>query len=182
MDRITITEGLAEIKTINARLVKRRENVMRYFARDARLVDPLAGADGGTVEFIKRERQAIGDLEKRVVTIRTAIQRVNLTATLTLHGQTRAVSDWLNWRRDVSAGAKKFLQDMANNVTKLRQETQRQGMRIVDAENAASAKPGEYIIGVNEKALADEMDQMEQLLGDLDGKLSLLNATTTIEV
>lgn len=70
MAKSTITEALAELKTINARLETRRQNVGQYLMRDARLKDPLE-TDGGSVEYVTRERQAIKDLEERIVQIRT---------------------------------------------------------------------------------------------------------------
>ena len=99
-----ITEALAEIKTIAARTIKKREAIMRYFSRDSRFRDPLE-ADGGSKEFVKRERQAIKDLEERLVKIRSAIQAINLRTSLAVNGTTRTVSEWLNWRREISNNA-----------------------------------------------------------------------------
>ncbi len=66
---MTITEALAEIKTIGKRLEKKKQAVLTNIGRDSRLKDPL----DDSVKFVKEERQAIEDLEKRIVTIRTAI-------------------------------------------------------------------------------------------------------------
>jgi hypothetical protein len=178
MSKMTITEGLAEIKTINARIAKKRESVMRYFARDGRLRDPLE-ADGGSIEFVKKERQAIRDLEERIVDIRCAIQAVNLKTKVAVGEQSRTVASWLNWRREVSEHAKQFLATMTATVSKVRQECLKQGWTVTDKETST---PGEVIVAVNEKQLAKETEAMEQTLGELDGKLSLLNATTTIDV
>lgn len=177
MAKLTITEALAEIKTINARIQKKREAVMRYFARDGRLRDPLE-SDGGSIEFVKRERQAISDLENRLVAIRCAIQSSNLATGVTVSEQTRKVAEWLNWRREVSEHAKNFLATMTNTLTRVRQEALKQGWQMVEKDTAAA---GEVVVAVNERQLAKESEAMEQLLGELDGKLSLLNATTLIE-
>ena len=179
MAKVTITEALADIKTVNARLDKRREAVMRYFARDARLRDPLE-ADGGSVEFVKRERQAIADLEARIVAIRTAIQNVNLTTKLTVGNKTQTVSEWLNWRREVSTKAKGFLDQMAATIVNARNQANKNSGRVQDSES--TAKPGDIVIAVSEKQLSEEIEGMAQLLGELDGKLSLINATCTIEI
>lgn len=179
MAKITITEALAEIKTINARIDKRREAVMRYFTRDARLRDPLE-ADGGSVQFVQRERQAIHDLEERTVLIRSAIQQANMETKLAVRGQERTVSEWLNWRRDVSAKSKGFLGTMAQAISAARSQASKNGMRLAEAD--PNAKPGEVVVAVGEKALSDEIEAMEALLGELDGKLSLVNATVLIDV
>ena len=180
MAKLTITEALAEVKTINARIQKKRESVMRYFARDGRLRDPLE-ADGGSIEFVKRERQAIADLEARIVAIRCAIQTSNLSTSATVGDQTRTVASWLNWRREVSQNSKQFLATMTATLNKVRQDCLKQGWTVTE-KDAGTAQAGEVIVSINERQLAKETEAMEQLLGELDGKLSLLNATTTIEV
>lgn len=179
MAKLTITEALAEIKTIKARIQKKRENVMRYFARDSRMRDPLSD-DGGSIEYVKRERQGIADLEERTVKIRSSIQAANLATTLTLGEKTRTLADWLNWRRDVSEGSKTFLAQMVGSLNSVRQQAQKQGISVSD-KDSGSAVP-EIVVAVNEKQLAGEVEGIETLLGDLDGRLSLLNATTFIEV
>src|ERR1035438_7251391 len=73
MPQLTITEALQEIKTIGKRLDKKRAAAAQYLARDARARDPLE-KDGGSAKFISEERQAIADLETRVISIRTHIQ------------------------------------------------------------------------------------------------------------
>jgi hypothetical protein len=75
--KLTITEALAEIKTINARLQKKRESIGTNLMRDSRIKDPME-SEGGSEEFIRKETQAIDDLQKRIVSIRTAIQQQNL--------------------------------------------------------------------------------------------------------
>jgi len=178
MSRLTITEALAEIKTTNARILKKREAVMRYFARDAAMRDPLE-ADGGSKEFIKRERQAIGDLEERIVQIRTAIQTANLGNTLQVGDKSRTVQAWLNWRRDISNGHKGFLGQMAAHVSQVRQQAVRQGKTVTDKETSSQ---GEVLVMVNEQDLARQIESLEETLGTLDGKLSLFNATQLVDL
>ena len=98
-----ITEALGELKTIGKRITKKQEAVMRYFARQANVLDPLAKElDGGSTAFISRERQAIGDLHDRLVQIRVGIQRANLDNSLEVGGRSRTIAEWLTWRREVS--------------------------------------------------------------------------------
>lgn len=175
---LTITEGLAEVKTITARILKRQEAVLRYLARDARLRDPLE-AEGGSVEFVRRERQAVGDLGERLVRIRTAIQVANQTVDLTVAGKTRTVAEWLNWRRELSATQKAFLGQLANTMTQARAQAAKQGTRVT---GEADAKPGDFIIALSETELAREIEEIETILGELDGKLSLMNATHSIDL
>ena len=176
---MTITEALAEVKTINARLEKKRESIMRYFSRDARLKDPLT-EDGGSHTFVRRERQGIADLEERVISIRSAIQAVNLNTRLTVAEKTRSIADWLVWRREISEGAKTFLAQMTSTLNTVRQEASRRGYTLSEKDSDRPAQ--EIFVAVNESQLAAEVEGMETLLGDLDGKLSLVNATTFVEV
>lgn len=178
-NKSTITEALQEIKTITRRLESKRSNILPYLARDARVKDPLE-REGGSIEFVKRERQAIHDLEERIVTIRAAIQAANGKISLTLNDTTRTLMDWLNWRREIAPGHKLFLAGMVNGIRNIRNEVQKKGQKMVSDE--ANASVGDVVVQANEKELLEYQEAIEKLLGDLDGKLSLLNATTVIEI
>lgn len=183
---MTITEALAEIKTIGKRLEKKRTAVLSNLARDARLKDNLAG---GAEEFVRTERQAIGDLETRIVVIRTAIQRSNLETKATIGETSKSVAEWLTFRREVATGRQQFLTNINNGLRGLRDKITREGGRVSTGAVSATAivesgkqAPLEVIIHLDEKALLEEQELLEKVLGDLDGKLSLLNATTVIDV
>src|SRR4029077_17206699 len=98
--KLTITEALAEIKTIGKRVETKQSQLESYIVRDSRMRDPME-KDGGSAEFIKRERQAITDLQKRVVNLRLAIQQSNMVTKLSLNGTDMTVYEWLIWRREV---------------------------------------------------------------------------------
>lgn len=186
---MTITEALAEIKTINKRLEKKRESVISMIGRDSRLKDPLANDEGMTSQkYVAQERQAINDLEKRIVTIRTAIQEKNLTTPCTVGGTTMPIQDWLNFRRDISMGRQRFLMQLNQGIRNIRAQAQQKGGRVVAAASAQATitteanAPPEILLHLDERELLTEQEGLEQTLGELDGKLSLLNATTVIEV
>lgn len=176
---MTITEGLAEIKTIDARLAKKHESVQRHLVRNAGFADPLEN-DGGSKEFVRRERQAINDLETRVVKIRTAIQESNLRCTVVVAEETRSVAEWLNWRREVSANQKYFLAMLAKVIEQARTAATKAGGSV--KEDGAQVKAGDIVVAISEVDLAGEIEHIETVLGELDGRLSLFNATTSIEV
>lgn len=187
---MTITEALAEIKTIGKRLEKKRGAVIANIGRDARLKDPLADAEGMTsVKYVAQERQAINDLEKRIVDIRTAIQRSNLTTPCTVGQSTMPVQDWLNFRREVAGGRQVFLNSLNQSIKNIRTKTVSQGGRVTMAAavsqsivTTGDSPPLEVLLHVDERELLTEQEGLEQTLGELDGKLSLLNATTVIDV
>src|SRR5438105_988378 len=115
MPPITITEALAELKTIDKRIEKKREFVLGYLLRQEMFKDPLE-KDGGSVSAIRREMQAIHDLEERKISIRRAIQQANERNTVTVAKQTRAIADWLVWRREVAPIQQQFLANIRGKI------------------------------------------------------------------
>jgi hypothetical protein len=179
MAQITITEALAELKTIDKRIAKKREFILGYLLRQEMFKDPLE-KDGGSLSAIKRELQAIHDLEERKITIRRAIQQTNERSSVTVARQTRSIADWLVWRRDVAPQQQQFLASVRTRIEQARQEAARKGAGLATSPDAA--KPNDVIVNVNEQELARDIEALEEVLGQLDGQLSLKNATLLIDV
>lgn len=174
---MTITEALAEIKTIGKRIEAKQQFVMTYLMRQDLIRDPFE-KDGGSVAAVGQARQAIRDLQERVIELRRRIATGNQKTEITLHGQTRTVADWLAWRRDVARVQQAGLRAMAQTIARVRDEQVRKGNMVVPA--GAEARPTDLYINVDERKLATEIEVLEQTLGDLDGQLSLVNATTVV--
>lgn len=175
----TITEALAEIKTIGKRIDKKREFIGHFLARQEGVRDPLE-KDGGSIFVIQRERQSIYDLGLRVVALRRGIQLANGSTEVTVNGITRTIADWLTWRRDVAPGDKEFLGKLRGGLNGARENAKRQGVSVVPPGGTA-VQPIDILVNVDEASLAREIEQMEDTLGQLDGQLSLKNATVTIQ-
>lgn len=175
---ITITEALAEIKTIGKRIESKATYVLGYLARQDGVKDPL-GTDGGSAEVIKRERQAIDDLQTRIIKLRSGISLANDKTEVEINGFTRSISDWLTWRREVAPARKQFLAEMRNRLNSARTQAMKQGVSIIPAGETA-AKLTDLVFNIDESDLAKEIEAMEKTLGDLDGQLSLKNATVMI--
>lgn len=180
---LTITEALAEIRTITRRLDKKRDGLKPHLYRQDQMRDPLE-ASGGSVEWLKRERQAIADLEDRLVVIRTAIQDTNRETSLTLRGDTRSVAEWLIWRREVAPNRQRQVREILQALVQVRDQAKRQGLGIRSAKDGdgGGTAVGDVIVHVDEAELAAEAEKLEEVLGTLDGQLSLLNATTSVTV
>lgn len=176
---ITITEALAEIKTIGKRIDTKKSFIKQYLARLDAVKDPLE-KDGGSYQAIVRERQAVGDLETRVVKLRRGIQRANDLTVISLEGMSMPISDWLVWRRDVMPVRRQFLSELRQGLVQVRDQAKRQGVNIQSAVVTTDAKPTDVIINLDEQALAKDIEQLENVSGQLDGQLSLKNATTMI--
>lgn len=179
---LTITEALAEIKTIGKRVEKKREFVLGFLFRQEGLKDPLE-KDGGSVEVIRRESQAIADLELRIIKLRRGIAKANDVTEVPIKDNVMTISDWLTWRRDVAPGAQQFLNQQRQRLSMLREQAKRGGMSVIGATASIStdAKPQDYVVNVDEADLARRIESMEELMGALDGQLSLKNATVMIE-
>jgi hypothetical protein len=177
---MTITEALAEIKTAQARIVKKRETIRQYTARQDALKDPLVAEEGGSAGFIRRESQAIADLEARIVALRAAIQRTNQTTTITVSDVTKTIADWLTWRREVLPNREGFYTQLRGALAAVRQQAAQKQLAVV-GPNQSATQLTDVIVNVDEKELADEIERMETIKGGLDGQLSLKNATVQIE-
>lgn len=187
---MTITEALAEIKTINARITKKRNEYPKYIVRDARIRDPLE-RDGGSEKYVREERQAIADLEERLIRIRLVIQNANHMSELTVEGVTRTVAEWLTWRREVAPNLKTNLASMLAIMQNARTQLSNAILTTQSAKAKSAAASGQPVLSmdpppelayaVNEKTVAEESEKLETILGTLDGRLSLFNATTSID-
>lgn len=178
MEKLTITEALAELKTTDKRLVKKREFIQQYIARQDIVKDPLE-KDGGSVTAIARERQSMNDLTERKIAIRRAIAAKNMEVLLSLGGKVRTITDWLVWRREVAPEAQSFLSSLRAKVVQVRDQTQRQGGQVVESGQGSTQK--DVVVNISELELAEEIESLEEILGNLDGQLSLKNATTFVE-
>lgn len=180
MAQTTITEALAELKTIAKRIEKKKEFVLTYLARVEAIKDPLE-REGGSVQKVAAERQAIRDLQERTIAIRRAIQSANESNAISVNGDSRSIADWLVWRREVAPGQKELLEKIRAGVNHARGQAQKRGTRLVESSADAQA-PEDVVINVSESELASQIEKMETVLGTLDGQLSLKNATVTVEV
>jgi len=175
---LTITEALAEIKTISKRITTKKNFVLTYIARADGFKDPLHG-DGGSFEALRRERQAIDDLEQRLVALRRGIQKANDATMVTLEGIEMSIADWLVWRRDVLPTRKDYLNEIRQKLSATRDQAKRSGQNLV-TQGQQAVTPSDVIININEQDLAKDIEMLVNIEGQLDGQLSLKNATTQI--
>lgn len=176
---MTITEALAELKTIEKRIAKKQEFVNQYLLRQEMFKDPLE-KDGGSVTAIQREMQTVADLQERHVAIRRAISAVNARESVGVNGTTRTIADWLVWRREVAPKVTAFFQGLSSRISSTRADALKKGLGVVAGN--ADAKPTDVVVNVSEQDLAKRLEDLEGVLGVLDGQLSLKNATLTIDV
>lgn len=179
MRKITITEALAELKTLEKRIEKKRAMVKGNLFRQEQFKDPLLAA-GGSEKALKEEAQAITDLENNIVAIRVAILKSNLETAIDVCGVARTVAGWLAWRRDVAPKRREHLAILAGALTTARQQAAKNGLAV--HATADTAKTGDVIVHIDEAGLHADIEQIETVLGTLDGQLSLKNATVQIDI
>lgn len=175
-----ITEALAEIKTIDKRIASKKDFVRQYLLRPDTFKDPME-KDGGSAKAVAEAMQAITDLEQRLVDLRKGIQLANQTEPLTIEGTTRTINDWLVWRREVASDKKAFLFDISRTVSQTREQVTRKNASFTTTAQTVD-KPLDIVVNVNEKELAASREQIENILGQLDGQLSLKNATVMVAI
>lgn len=175
---IMITEALAEIKTIGKRIASKQQFIAGYLARQDGIKDPLE-KDGGSQTVIARELQAIGDLNTRIIAMRRGIRLANEATQVQIEGAQRSIADWLIWRREIAPTQKAMLADIRGKVAGVRENAKRQSFNVVTPGNTP-AQPTDLVININEGQLAKDAEDIENILGQLDGQLSLKNATTPI--
>lgn len=185
MSKITITEALAEIRTIDKRIEKKLELIEANLTRDEDRRDPLE-KEGGQASVIAREKQAIHDLLEHKVDIRLAINEANANTELTVAGTTRTIAEWIVWRREASG---KIGDMLTMQSRKIRLAHQRDRVEIKTTPRLRSMQTDidttrsvDVVVNVNEAELSAEIEALENTLGSLDGQLSLKNATILIDV
>jgi len=178
--KLTITEALADIKTIDKRIEKKQEFILGYLFRQSALKDPLE-KDGGCFVAIEKEMQAIHDLEEYKLKLRRAIQVANETTKITILGDTRTLADWLVWRREVSPQLEELYEQISRKIQEVRKTALQKSASIAFDEKTAT-NPMDFIVHIDEKEILESAEHLEEVLGALDGQLSLKNATVLIEL
>lgn len=174
MDRMTITEALAEIHVLDKRLQAKHDFVMNHSMLDTRIKDPL----GDTSKEVAQALQAIGDLENRRIVIRQAIAHANAENFISVGGRELSIANWLVWKREVGPSRLQWLKSIRKAMERARQELKQQLTREVPEGVPA---PGLDAM-IDEKWLSKEIENLEEQIERLDGQMSLKNATVFVEV
>jgi hypothetical protein len=130
--------------------------------------------------MIQSETQALADLGRRLMKIRAGISRANLETEITVGEETRSVHDWLVWKRELSAPQAAFTKQVHQTVKNSLDAIARQPQVYKDEAGATHLAKLVSNIDYAEWIKADE--KLNEKLEVLDGKLSLKNATVTIEI
>ena len=118
----TITEALAEIKTLKKRINKKRTFIYDHMFLGGQMKDPFEN-EGGSQVAIDKATQAARDMENRVVELRLAIAKKNAETEVTLEGVTRSIAGWIIWRREVAHQYDEYLGGMSRGIQTMKQSS-----------------------------------------------------------
>jgi len=167
MTEILLTEALAELKTIPKRIESKRDTIRTHMIRQDHLKDPLEKDGSSQAQAVRTAFQSIDDLTKRMIKLRTAINEKNLDVDLTIEGMTYSIAEWITWKREIVPILAPIFRGTIQRLSELH-------------TSPYGKDEGNYIINVNEEQLRKVAEKLDSVIGQLDGKLSVLNATTTI--
>jgi hypothetical protein len=178
MMKMTITEALAEVKIIDKKILSQNEYISQNVGRTSVMSDPLEKS-GGSQFAIQKAFQSISDLNERKVKIRSVIQQINCVTKVVIGEKTKTISEFLNWKREVAPSYIDFLKKANQACQQMKVQFERQPQILKDAEGKQTIIQPVFHIDLD--WLHKELEKTETMLGELDGKLSLLNATTFVE-
>lgn len=177
---ITITEALAELKTVDSKIGTTKDFLVNYAIRQGSTIDPLDD-EGGSDVVMAQKMQSLRDLLGRKVSIRIAINNKNATTSLVVCGITKTVAEWIVWRREVYAIEKSVYAGLHAKVLDARKQCIQKGL-VLKEDGTQPSKVTEVSSFIKEIDIVHRIEQLNGIDTTLDGKLSLINATTVVEV
>ena len=166
-----IIEALKELPLIDKKLAKIAVQIQQYSSE----------ADNGhmSLPFETPEKQAAevdalvqstNDLVTRSAHIRRALAMTNADIAVELGGKTRTISEWIAYRDRGFANQLRALQALNDSVA-------RSNLKTAGFDEEKGIKIARFY---DEKARNEKILAIEELQGQLDAKLEMVNATTDL--
>lgn len=178
MPEITISEALAELKLTKKKIEQKRQFITTNTLRSAIVKDPFE-TEGGSLKKLRQERQAINDLSQNYLDIRTAIQNANSTHSLTVENETKTITEWLIWRRELAEDTALWYRHLTKELDDNKRKMLNTGKSLTSSQDSSNIN--EVIINFPESEIFDEYQKLVTINERLDGKLSAFNATTVVK-
>jgi len=180
-EKLMIAQAMNEVKLAEKKIQSSLEFILRNLLREEDRRDPFA-KDGTTQEaMVKSALQSIQDNEKRIVSLKLAINKINLETSLTVESMSATIAEWLIWRRDILPPQKQRLQALVQRMTAALGEPSIAARRTAAAAGVQFEKV-QIIVNLSEKDLMAAIQKLDTIEERLDAMLSMANATTPIEV
>ena len=178
MDKMTITEALAEVKLVEKKVAKKKENLLANISRIEHVPDPYE-KHGGLQVAMRSELQAIGDLDNRLVNIRGAIAKANSETMLTVGEETKSIGNWITWKREIAEKRIEMLRSIATSI-KSKADHESRNPTVYKTETG-EVKICKVIFALDYSDIQAQYERLGDKLERIDGLLSLKNATTVVE-
>lgn len=178
---LTITEALSNKKLLAGRIDTKRQFIERYLTRPSTVKDPLE-KDGGSQGAIQRALQSVRDLEDNLISTMEAIHAANAATVVEIDGIRRTVANWIVWKDAVAPKYLTFLQSLVNSVSRTRDPNYLTTLRRQLQSTADATEDLKLEVNIDEAWLSKELERVQSLLQKVDGRLSLVNATTQVTV
>ena len=170
----TITEALAEIKLIDAKVAKKQSVVF-----DRNNLMYLEQVIRKPVVSITEEIQSIEALLDNREKIRAAIMASNVVTRVEIGGIEKTIYGWLCFKKETGAALSNTYQQINAAVSSLKEEIQRRPSFYKD-DKTGENRLVKAVFTIDDKALLKKAEDTAALLEKIDGVLSLKNATTVI--
>lgn len=180
MQQMTLTEALSEINLLNKKIATKKENILQHTTRVEHVTDPLE-KDGGSVNFVKSELQAIEDLKTRLIKIRSAVLKANMENEIDIDGNKMTIAEWLTWKKEVAKDSMDFY-SKAFQQTKLKLDRQESHPQVFKDEKTGEVKCIKVVANIDYPDYIKRHAKIDETYEKLDGKLSLKNATVTVQI
>ena len=174
---MTITEALAEIKLVEKKATTKMAFVRGNLVRAKHVTEAQGGVSRETVAA---EVQAISDLQKRLVAIRTGIAKANLETNIIIGERSNNIHGWLSWKREVAEKELSFYKDVFMTVKREMEDSVKNPRCWKDDKGEPHIV--EFVTNLSYEEYAKKAEVAQDLLEKLDGQLSLKNATTVIKI
>ena len=168
MDKMKLIEAMKELKLIVAKISRNREETIKYSSGLSN-EKPVFETEKAQSEYVARLIQSTEDLVKRYLDLKSAIEYTNLKTKVTIHGETRSISEWLVYKRNL-AGIRHHAYQAANDSVALGRKS----------KDAAALKDVQIVRYYDEAVMNAKLRNLIEILGSLDGTLEVINATTEL--
>lgn len=176
MEKMTVTEALAEVKLVLKKIEKKKQTVAQNLVRIEHDKDPF----GDTKLMVKSEIQSVQDLYKRLVSIRKAISKSNLETIVAIGNLTLSVTEWLTWKKEVYKPLNELYASTVSRSTELLKNASDRP-QLYKKEPQDEAQLVKVVSNVDVAQLTKYQEEILEVNEKLDGLLSLKNATVMLE-
>jgi hypothetical protein len=177
-EKMTIAEGLKELKRIDSLLTQRFALIMRYCSKKKNSRDEIEKQQ----EYVKEQTQSAIDLLKRYSTIKLAIQQANLSASFTFGEKQYTLAEAILYKQYLYERYGLLWNSFTNNNAQMQlqyAQTRQYANLTPEQLEKIDMIPELYY---DEKHVQQQKEELMALKLNMDSLIDKTNHATTIEV